>query len=85
MRYQSNIWGLARGADSTGAVVQRRSEQPGYTLVNLMARYEFTAQTAPQLNINNVFDKNYLSQVNFYSTKSYGTPRSVLLTLSYKF
>lgn len=85
MRYQSDVGGLAWGRDSTGTSVQRHSEQNSYALVNLMARYEFTPTTSLQVNLNNVFDKTYLTQVAFYSTKSYGAPRNVLVTLSHKF
>lgn len=85
LRRQGSIWGLAWGADASGTVLQRRSEQGSYTLVNLMARYEFDERTALQLNIHNAFDRKYLSQVNFYSTKSYGPPRNLLVTLTHKF
>lgn len=85
LRYQGDIWGLAWGADSTGTVLQRRSTQASYTLVNLMARYEFTPQTSLQVNLNNAFDRSYLTQLNFYQTKSYGTPRNLLLTLVHRY
>lgn len=85
LRYQGDIWGLAWGADSTGTVLQRRSEQASYSLVNLMARYEFTPQTSLQVNLNNAFDRHYLTQLNFYQTKSYGTPRNLLLTLVHRY
>lgn len=85
LRYQGDIWGLAWGADSTGTVLQRRSEQASYSLVNLMARYEFTPPTSLQVNLNNAFDRNYLTQLNFYQTKSYGTPRNLLLTLVHRY
>lgn len=85
LRYQGDIWGLAWGADGSGSVLQRRSEQASYTLVNLMARYEFTPQTSLQVNLNNAFDRNYLTQLNFYQTKSYGTPRNLLLTLVHRY
>jgi outer membrane receptor for ferric coprogen and ferric-rhodotorulic acid len=65
--------------------VQRRADLPSYAIANLMARYAFTQQTALQLNINNLFDKKYYSQVNFYSTRNYGDPRNFMVALSHKF
>lgn len=66
-------------------MLQRRSEQASYSLVNLMARYEFTPPTSLQVNLNNAFDRNYLTQLSFYQTKSYGTPRNLLLTLVHRY
>nr|WP_051593672.1 TonB-dependent receptor [Achromobacter sp. DH1f] len=65
--------------------MQRRAEIGNYAIANLMARCAFTPQTALQVNINNVFDKKYYSQVNLYSTRNYGDPRNFMATLTHKF
>lgn len=44
-----------------------------------------TRQTTLQLNINNLFDRKYYSQANFYSTRNYGDPRNFMVTASHKF
>lgn len=85
VRWQSGSWATVWGADGSGPFVQRRADLPSYAIANLMARYAFTPQTALQLNINNLFDKKYYSQVNFYSTRNYGDPRNFMVTLSHKF
>lgn len=68
-----------------GPYAGREVNQSAYALVNLMARYEFTAQLTAQINIDNLLDKTYYSQIGFYSQLAYGKPRSVNLNLSYQF
>lgn len=85
VRWQSDSWATVWGADGSGSMVQRRADLGSYSIVNLMARYAFTKQTAVQFNVNNVLDKKYYSQVNFYSTRNYGDPRNFMVSLSHKF
>lgn len=56
-----------------------------YALVDLMARYQINEHIAATANLNNVFDKQYLEQVGFYSQLWYGEPRNLQLTLSARF
>lgn len=61
-------------------------EQKGYALASLMARYEFSDQLSATLNVNNVFDKKYISSVSdWWYSAYYGAPRSVALNVKYKF
>lgn len=62
-----------------------RIEQAAYSLVNLMARYEFTKQLSAQLNINNALDEKYVGMFDAYGAITYGAPRNATLTLRYKF
>lgn len=62
-----------------------RMDQPAYALVNLMARYEFSPAYSLQLNVNNVFDKTYYSQIGFYDQLAFGAPRNAYLNFRYKF
>jgi len=62
-----------------------RQEQSGYLLANLMARYDITPQLSAQVNVNNLFDKEYQTAVNWYGQGIWGTPRNVQASLSYKF
>lgn len=62
-----------------------RLEQGAYSLVSLMARYQFTPELSAQVNVDNLLDKKYYSQVGFYDQYSYGEPRNVTATLKYSF
>lgn len=60
-------------------------KQDSYALVNLMARYQFSPELSAQLNVNNLFDEEYYSQIGFYSQLAYGAPRNANLSLRYDF
>lgn len=62
--------------NGTGA---RRYDQDGYAVVDLMTRYQITDKVSATLNLNNLFDKKYLSSIQNYGY--YGEPRNVLLSL----
>lgn len=59
--------------------------QKGYSLVNLMARYELSDSMSLQLNVANLFDEKYYSQAGFAYGYRYGTPRDYTLSFNYKF
>lgn len=63
-----------------------KAKQSQFTVVNLMARYQLTDQLSTTLNVNNLFDKKYLSALDttFYSGY-YGDPRNVMLNTRYDF
>ncbi len=79
-RWQSEIYRDTRGPAGT-----TRVSQGSYAVVDLMARYEFSPDLSAQLNLNNLFDKEYYDQVGFYSQGWWGAPRSLRLSLSYDF
>lgn len=60
-------------------------EQEDYALVNLMARYDVNYQLSMQLNVDNVFDETYYSQIGFFGQLAYGEPRNINLNLKYQF
>ncbi|MDR0226830.1 MAG: TonB-dependent receptor [Burkholderiaceae bacterium] len=62
------------------------AEQKAYAVVNLMARYEFDRQWSATLNLNNLFNKQYLQGLDttFY-TGYYAATRNVTLNLKYRF
>lgn len=62
-----------------------RLEQSPYGLVNLMARYDFNDSTSIQLNVDNLLDKTYYSQIGYYSQYTYGEPLNATLKLTYRF
>ncbi|MCW2271922.1 Ferric-pseudobactin receptor precursor [compost metagenome] len=63
-----------------------KASQDQFTVVNLMARYQLTDQLSTTLNVNNVFDKKYISALDttFFSGY-YGEPRNVMLSTQYRF
>lgn len=62
-----------------------RLEQGAFALVNLMARYQLNPALAVQLNVDNLLDKTYYSQIGFFSQYGYGEPRNARLTVRYQF
>lgn len=62
-----------------------RLEQDDYTLVSLMARYDFTDNLSAQLNIDNLLDEEYYNQIGFYSQLEFGEPRNLTLAVNYQF
>lgn len=62
-----------------------RFEQPGFVLVNLMARLNLTEQVSVQANVENLLDETYFSQVGSFSQYRYGQPRNVTIGANYRF
>ncbi len=60
-------------------------KQGGYTLVDLMSRYQYDEHLSFTVNANNVFDKRYLSGLGNFDTTYYGEPRNVMLTTRWDF
>lgn len=58
-----------------------RVQQDSYALVSLMARYALSKHVSATLNLNNVLDKKYYSQIGFYDQGWYGAPRNVTFSL----
>jgi len=86
--WQSGIWrnGSRPSADylATGRTEAVRFEQESFYLLNLSAGYRFDENFSAQLNINNLLDKEYFSNVGFYNGVYWGEPRNVRLTLRWK-
>ena len=59
--------------------------QGAYSLVNLMARYDFNPRLSLQLNVNNVTDKKYYGMFDAYDQITFNEPRSATLTMNYRF
>ena len=60
-----------------------RIEQGSYALVSAFARYRLAPQFAVQVNLDNLLDKTYFSQINGYG--AYGNERNGSLTFTYSF
>ena len=59
--------------------------QEAYWLVDVMARYQVTDNLSATLNVNNLFDKYYYTNIGFYNTAYYGDPRNVMLNTRWDF
>jgi outer membrane receptor for ferric coprogen and ferric-rhodotorulic acid len=73
--------------DSPWFVGQKiKATQGDYAVFNAMATYKFDEHISTTLNVNNIFDKTYISSMdtNFYGGY-YGDPRNFMLTTKYQF
>ncbi|MFQ6351219.1 TonB-dependent receptor domain-containing protein, partial [Pseudomonas palleroniana] len=59
--------------------------QDDYWLVDLMARYQITDKLSASVNVNNVFDKTYYTNIGFYTSASYGDPRNLMFSTRWDF
>ncbi|MGC5700771.1 TonB-dependent siderophore receptor [Pseudomonas sp. NFXW11] len=59
--------------------------QEAYWLVDLMTRYQITKNLSATLNVNNIFDKSYYTNVGFYNSAAYGEPRNFMLSTRWDF
>lgn len=71
--------------DGNGDALPERLKVDSYAVVNLMARYQLRNGLSLQLNVENLFDKKYYSQIGFYDQLAFGEPRNVTATLRYAF
>lgn len=78
LRWQSGVYDNIQ--NSTGTY---RIEQGSYTVFDLMARYDFNEKWSAQLNVNNVFDKNYYTIG--WGEIDFGDPRNATLTITSRF
>jgi outer membrane receptor for ferric coprogen and ferric-rhodotorulic acid len=58
---------------------------PSYWVVDAMASYKINDKLTATLNVRNLFDKKYINLMDFYSSYTWGAPRSVLLSMKYTF
>lgn len=76
--WSDQVWNGVIGADVT-------STAPSYWVADLMANYKFNENLSATFNVRNLFDKKYYSIYNWYSSYTWGAPRSFLLSMTYKF
>ncbi|WP_394261549.1 TonB-dependent siderophore receptor [Moraxella boevrei] len=64
---------------------QEKYSQDGFTVVDLMARYQVNNNLEAQLNLHNLFDKQYITN-NWRSNQlNFGEPRTLSGSLTYRF
>ena len=81
-RWQSTAW--QEMYNSPKDRYEDFSQKP-YWIVDLMTRYQFTENLSTTLNVNNVFDKYYYTNIGFYNSAIYGEPRNFMLTTRWDF
>lgn len=87
LRWQSEMnenipWGLQNATAEQEAKARAVSRQKPYAVVDAMVRYRLNQHTDITLNVENLLNKKYRTSPNSHS---YGTPRNVVGTFSYKF
>jgi len=80
VNWQSHVYTIASGPNG-----DERVGQGSYAITNLMARYRFNRSLSAQLNVNNLFDRKYYSQIGFYSQGAWAAGRSAMLTMRYQY
>ncbi len=84
-KYSWNQYTVGAGANWQDEVYSNGVYQDAYTLVNVMAKYAFTKQLSAQINVNNLLDKKYYTNVGFYSQVAYGEPLNATVSFKYTF
>lgn len=82
-RWQDKTWGAVTDLVNPGSEVDAVSK--AYWLLDASARYQFDKHLSATLTVNNLLDKKYYTIFNWYSTYTWGEPRSVNVSLNYKF
>ena len=59
--------------------------QDAYWLVDVMAKYQISDHLSTALNVNNLFDKYYYTNIGFYNSSYYGDPRNVMFSTRWDF
>ena len=81
-------WQSAMFLTTTPRLIGRTvtGRQGDYAVVNTMAGYAFNEKISVSINVNNLFDRKYISSLDTnFNTFMYGSPRSALATLKYGF
>ena len=65
--------------------IKADAKEGSFAVVGLMARYDISQNLSATVNLNNVFDREYLSGYGLYSTYYYGDPRNLMLGMKYSF
>lgn len=85
LTYQDKVY---VGQHSATSIAGPLPTTAGYTVHRVMVRYGLARHLDLQLNVNNVFDKEYLTRVRTAGDQAWATPgegRQAILTVSYGF
>ena len=81
-RWQSKAWQDIWNAPH-GEYEEFKQKQ--YWVVDLMTKYQITPALSATVNLNNVFDKYYYTNIGFHNSAVYGEPRNVMVTTRWDF
>lgn len=84
-RWQSAGWQTVNNWGYPGGGRSEKFTQDPYWLVDLMTRYQVTENLSATLNVNNLFDKHYYTNIGFYDSAYPGDPRNVMVTTRWDF
>lgn len=70
-RWQGKAW---QDVYNSGKSRYEEFSQEAYWVVDAMAKYQITDNVSATLNVNNLFDKYYYTNIGFYNTAYYGDP-----------
>ncbi|WEK28894.1 MAG: TonB-dependent siderophore receptor [Candidatus Pseudomonas phytovorans] len=84
-RWQSAGWQTVNNWGYPGGGRSEKFTQAPYWLVDLMARYQLTENLSATVNVNNLFDKSYYTNIGFYDSAYPGDPRNVMVTTRWDF
>ncbi len=82
VRWQSRSYVWQTTAEALGVPAL---EQRSYSVVDVMARYQFTSQWSAQLNIDNLLDKRYFAPTEDGMQLFWQAPRSTNVNIRYQF
>lgn len=82
VRWQGTGWKMLSNYGK--GTTEKFSQEPLW-LVDVMARYQITDTVSASLNVNNIFDKTYYTNIGFYNSAYYGDPRNVMLSTRWNF
>lgn len=80
-RWQDKTWGDISTPDGNNQVFTAKN----YWVLDATARYAFDEHLSASLTVDNLLDKKYLTIFSWYSTYTWGEPRSVNLNVTYRF
>lgn len=81
-RWQGKTW---QAVNNYPRGVMEDFNQANYWVVDVMARYQITKKLSSTLNVNNLFDKTYYTNMGFYQSGTYGEPRNVMVSTRWDF
>ncbi|MGY2414592.1 TonB-dependent siderophore receptor [Pseudomonas pergaminensis] len=84
-RWQSAGWQTVNNWGYPGGGRSEKFTQAPYWLVDLMTRYQVTENLSATLNVNNLLDKHYYTNIGFYDSAYPGDPRNVMVTTRWDF
>lgn len=81
VNWQSEIF-REQGTSTTGEPIVSR--QGSYAVVNALASYDIDPHFNVSLNVNNLFDRKYLTSL-YWAQSYYAPSRNAMLSLSWKY